>query len=81
MCHLAIDELGREPMDAKHYGTGINVVQIILQLRYEVRREFITLATTNLNPDIEFESKYGDYIADRVKEMFNVIEIKGKSRR
>ena len=81
MCHLAIDELGREPMDAKHYGTGINVVQTILQLRYEVRREFITLATTNLNPDTEFEGIYGDYIADRVKEMFNVIEIKGKSRR
>lgn len=81
MCHLAIDELGREPMDAKHYGTGINVVQTILQLRYEVRREFITLATTNLNPDTEFEGIYGDYIADRVKEMFNVVQIKGQSRR
>lgn len=81
MCHLAIDELGREPMDAKHYGTGINVVQVILQLRYEVRRGVITLATTNLNPDTEFEKVYGDYIADRTKEMFNVIEIKGNSRR
>lgn len=81
MCHLAIDELGREPLDAKHYGTEISVVQVILQLRYEVRREFITLATTNLNPDTEFERTYGDYIADRVKELFNVIEIKGKSRR
>ena len=81
MCHLAIDELGREPMDAKHFGTGINVIQTILQLRYEVRREFITLVTTNLNPNTEFVGKYGDYIADRVKEMFNVIELKGASRR
>lgn len=81
MCNLAIDELGREPADSKHYGTGINVVQTILQLRYEVRREFVTHATTNLNPDTEFVGKYGDYIADRVKEMFNVIELKGSSRR
>lgn len=81
MCNLAIDELGREPTDSKHYGTGINVVQTILQLRYEVRREYITHATTNLNPNIDFIDKYEDYIADRAKEMFNVVEIKGISRR
>lgn len=81
MCNLAIDELGREPMDAKHFGTGINVIQTILQLRYEVRNEFFTLATTNLDPNLDFVGRYGDYIADRVKEMFNVIEIKGTSRR
>ena len=81
MCNLAIDELGREPTDSKHYGTGINVIQTILQLRYEVRREFITHVTTNLDPNTEFGNKYGDYIADRVKEMFNVIELKGSSRR
>lgn len=81
MCNLAIDELGREPADSKHYGTGINVIQTILQLRYEVRREFLTHITTNLDPNAEFGNKYGDYIADRVKEMFNVIELKGSSRR
>ena len=81
MCHLAIDELGREPTDSKYYGTGINVIQTILQLRYEVRNEFMTHATTNLDPNTEFVNKYGDYIADRVKEMFNVIELKGVSRR
>lgn len=81
MCNLGIDELGREPIDAKHFGTGINVIQTILQLRYEVRNEFFTLATTNLDPNLDFVDRYGDYIADRVKEMFNVIEIKGTSRR
>lgn len=81
MTNLAIDELGREPTDAKHFGTGINVVQTILQLRYEVRREFITHATTNLNPNTQFSGIYGDYIADRAKELFNVIEIKGETRR
>lgn len=81
MGDLAIDEVGKEPTDAKHYGTGINVIQIILQLRYEVRREFITHMTTNLDPNTQFSGIYGDYIADRVKELFNVIEIKGETRR
>lgn len=81
MGDLAIDEVGREPTDSKHYGTGINVIQIILQLRYEVRREFITHMTTNLNPDEDFSRIYGDYIADRTKEIFNVIKIEGETRR
>ena len=37
--------------------------------------------TTNLDPDKELSQRYGAYIADRVKEMFNVIKIEGESRR
>ena len=74
MHNLAIDEVGREPMDAKHFGTGINAIQTVLQLRYEQRYCFYTHMTTNLDPDKEFSQRYGDYIADRVKEMFNVIK-------
>lgn len=81
MGNLAIDELGREPSESKYFGTGVNVVQTILQLRYEARREFMTHATTNLDPNTGFVEKYGTYVADRVKEMFNVIEIRGSSRR
>lgn len=81
MMNLAIDEVGREPLDSKHYGTGLNVIQTILQLRYEERYKFTTHLTTNLNPDSDFGFIYGDYVADRIKEMFNVIEIKGESRR
>lgn len=79
--NLAIDEVGREPIDSKHFGTGLNVVQTILQLRYEQRHKGITHITTNLDPNTDFVSRYDYYIADRVKEMFNVIEIKGDSRR
>ena len=45
MCHLALDEIGREATDSKHFGTGINVIQTILQLRYEHRRSFVTHGT------------------------------------
>ncbi|MCD7898885.1 MAG: hypothetical protein LUH22_03155 [Bacteroides sp.] len=80
MTHLAIDEVGREPLISKHFGTDLNVIQLILQLRYEHRWEVKTHLTSNLNPDKEFHI-YGDFVVDRIKEMFNVIEIKGKSRR
>lgn len=45
MTDLAIDELGREPVDAKHYGTNLNVIQTVLQLRYECRHQFFTHIT------------------------------------
>lgn len=80
MTDLAIDELGREPADAKHFGTNLNVVQTVLQLRYECRHQFYTHITTNLAPD-SIAAKYGVYIADRIKEMFNLIPVEGASRR
>lgn len=81
MYNLAIDEIGKEPMDSKHFGTNLNVIQTILQLRYEEKHKCLTHITTNLDPNTEFSGLYGDYIADRVKEMFNVIALGGDSRR
>ena len=76
----AFDELGREPLPAKHYGNELNVMQYIFQIRYEFKNKVRTFVTTNLMPEA-IEVLYGKYIADRVKEMFNVIELKGGSRR
>ena len=55
-------------------------MQYVFQMRYDMRNDCLTHVTTNLTPD-QIESVYGDYIADRVNEMFNVIELKGLSRR
>ena len=78
--NLIIDEVGREPMPAKYYGTELNVIQFILQLRYDHRRDSVTHITTNLKLE-EIGQKYGAYIADRCLEMFNFIEFKGASLR
>ncbi|NDV65041.1 hypothetical protein [Bacteroides sp. 224] len=78
--NLAIDEVGREPLAAKHYGTQANAIQLILQLRYEKRFEGNSHLTTNLDPDKEFDV-YGNFVVDRIKDMFNVIRINGESRR
>lgn len=76
---LGIDEVGREPR-VKYFGSEMDVIQYILQTRYDNRRMCKTFITTNMFPD-QFEPKYGEYIADRINEMFNVVEIKGSSRR
>lgn len=77
---MCFDELGREPMPAKYFGTELNVMQYILQCRYEIRNEAITHITTNLSLD-EIQERYDVYIADRINEMFNVVEMNGQSRR
>jgi hypothetical protein len=80
--HLLIDEMGRED-DAKYFGTPCNVIRTVLQLRYEQRHKFITLATTNLDMDnpTEFRARYGDFVLDRLKEMFTIVKVPGESRR
>jgi len=76
----AFDELGREPIPARHYGNELNIMQYILQCRYEIRHKVKTFATTNINPK-NLGKLYGGYIEDRINEMFNEVELAGKSRR
>lgn len=80
--HLIIDEIGREE-NAKHFGTACNVIQTLLQLRYELRHNVLTFGTTNIDmADLsQFRGLYGDYVLDRVKEMFNIVHLGGASRR
>ena len=78
--NLIIDELGREPRPAKYYGNELNVIQFVLQLRYDHRRDSVTHITTNLKPE-DIAQYYGAYIADRCWEMFNFIEFQGASLR
>lgn len=78
--NLCVDELGREPIPALNYGTPMNVLQFLFQLRYDKRKEYLTHVTTNLGID-KIAPMYGDYIADRFLEMFNFVEFKGKSLR
>lgn len=79
-CNLLIDELGREPRPAKHYGTELNVIQFLLQLRYDHRMSDVTHLTSNIRPE-DVMPMYGDYISDRFREMFNIIHWGGESKR
>ena len=72
------DELGRETLPARYYGNELNVMQHVLQIRYDLKVK--THATTNLEVE-EIEKKYGNHIFDRCFEMFNFIEVNGESFR
>ena len=78
--NIIIDELGREPIPANNYGTKLNVMMHIMQMRYDNRRTSVTHATTNLELG-DVAGLYGKYVADRCLEMFNFIKIDGDSLR
>ena len=79
-CCLFIDEIGREPNPANNFGTKLDVIQFLLQMRYNYRRTSVTHITTNLALD-QIADNYGVYIADRCLELFNFIEFRGESIR
>jgi len=72
------DDLGEEPLSVSHYGTRANVMQHILEERYN--RQCLTLATTNHNVQ-ELGEMYGERVESRLQEMFNLITLGGGDRR
>ncbi|MDW5288860.1 hypothetical protein [Formosa sp. PL04] len=74
------DDLGAEK-DASNYGKE-NIFERILELRYNnfKSKGIITHLTTNLTLK-ELQTRYGNRVFDRIHEMFNILELKGNSRR
>lgn len=64
-----------------HFGNNFEVMSEILQLRYNnSKSRGKTFITSNLSPD-QVRKRYGNRVYDRMLEMFNIIEMKGNSRR
>lgn len=78
---VCYNDLGTENMKGTHYGNSINVMEHILLQTYERKvpywQRFIT---TNLTLD-QVKEAYSVRVWDRIKECFNIIEIKGESLR
>jgi len=79
---FCFDELGREPRMVDHYGTKLDVMSQVLQIRYTLwqTKGAITHFITNMNLE-ELTVTYGEFIVQRIVEMSNVIELNGDSRR
>jgi DNA replication protein DnaC len=75
---LMIDDLGKEQSLIKDYGTDTRPILELFALRYDTGA--ITFATSNYKVKT-FTEKYGEQTVERFIEMFNVIELIGKSRR
>lgn len=75
------DDLGAETV-INHFGNQIDVMSDILQLRYSHlnRTNCRTFISSNLCPK-QVKERYGERLYDRLYEMFNFIELEGKTRR
>lgn len=76
----AFDEVGREGIPTGFYGNMENVFQYIIQRRYDLRHGDFTHVTSNISKE-QIGELYGDHIYDRCLEMFNFVEMTGKSWR
>ncbi|WP_177191839.1 P-loop NTPase family protein [Parafilimonas terrae] len=77
---FCFDDLGAES-PTKHFSETRNVMADIIQNRYDNRLRFNnTHITTNLS-SAQIEELYGLRVLDRMKEMFNLLTLTGKSRR
>ena len=75
---LAIDDLGTEPREVMDYGNIINPTVDILTRRYE--NQLFTIISTNLTPP-QISQVYGERIADRMREMMEIIPFTNTSYR
>lgn len=80
--HVLINEFGHK-YDAKTYGTNVNEhIDMFLMKRYDIFQQEKKLLHITTNYDTkELRSLFHERITDRFKEMFNFIELKGKSWR
>lgn len=78
---ISIDDVGSEEATVNHYGTKINWFKEFIELYYAERKPFNNLiVTTNCSFD-EIQDKYGFRVRSRVKDMFNIIDVKGEDLR
>jgi energy-coupling factor transporter ATP-binding protein EcfA2 len=77
---FCFDDLGIE-QPQKYFGNECNVMAEILLSRYDlfVSKGILTYATTNLSAT-ELESKYGNRLRSRMREMFNLVAFDKNSK-
>lgn len=77
---LCLDDCGTEDVK-NHYGNRVNVIGQIIEGRYFNGSHGILLhMTTNLN-STQLKEFYGARVVSRLREIMNVIELKGEDRR
>lgn len=77
---LVIDELGREQKEVNVYGTIIQPLSFVLQERYDRGTPTFAIANFRLET-LSSDEYYGKMVGDRIRQMFNEIELTGESRR
>lgn len=77
---LCLDDIGTEEIGS-HFGNRKNVIGDLIERRYELGHGGIMLhMTTNLTMG-QVKEFYGDRIGSRLREIMNIVELKGEDRR
>lgn len=75
---VCFDDFGEEKKEAVYYGSRENVMQVIIEGRYNL--PVLTLITTNYKKSV-IQDMYGARVLSRIYEMFNVLTLEGEDRR
>jgi len=78
---IYLDDVGTEEHVIKHYGTTINFFKNFIEGVYLRSKLFNHLAVSTNHSFAEIEEKYGFRVRSRIKDMFNIIDVKGKDMR
>lgn len=78
---IYLDDVGTEEHNVNHFGTKINWFKNFIEMYYLQNKPFNKLIiSTNCNGN-NIEDKYGFRVRSRMREMFNVIDVKGNDMR
>ena len=75
---LGVDDVGTEPSEISNYGNVIAPFTDLIESRYASR--LFTYVTSNMQPK-DFASRYGERVADRLREMATIINYQNPSFR
>lgn len=78
---LYLDDVGTEEATVNHFGTKINWFKNFLEMYYLRNTIYNKLMISTNNSFSEIEEKYGFRVRSRMKDMFNVVDVKGKDLR
>lgn len=80
---LIINDIGTDATVLKNFGSSVEIVDEVLSLRYikwqKVGGAMKTHISSNLDAG-QFKSMYGDRIADRLREMFFIINVPAETK-
>lgn len=76
-----LDDLGSEEPTVNYFGTKINWFKDFLEIYYMKNLPFNRIIISTNNSFDEIEAKYGFRVRSRMKDMFNIIDLKGQDMR
>lgn len=76
-----IDDVGSEEAVVKHYGNSVLFFKNFIETMYLSGKGFNRIIVSSNYSFKDIEEKYGFRVRSRIREMFNIVDVKGQDRR